>query len=95
MDVKGAPMKPSSIDMANGDMVSVSKRFNRSNSLQDKTPTSTKAATATARRLRSISISEPQPTKAQPKFSKNSRKSRSGFGRGLPKKGEYSQNRRV
>ncbi|KAF0303825.1 Programmed cell death protein 4 [Amphibalanus amphitrite] len=87
MDAKLAPTKASA--MANGEAAGAPKSFKRSNSLQDKTPAHSKpgAAAATARRLRSISISEPQPTKAQPKFSKNSRKSRSGFGRGLPKKG--------
>ena len=42
-----------------------------------------------SKRTRSVSISEPQPTRVPAKFSKNSRRSRAGVGRGLPKKGEY------
>ncbi|XP_043239002.1 programmed cell death protein 4-like [Amphibalanus amphitrite] len=40
-----------------------------------------------SKRTRSVSISEPQPTRVPSKFSKNSRRSRAGMGRGLPKKG--------
>ena len=85
MDVKSPPAMSAAV--ANGNVTGSTKRFNRSNSLQDKAHAQAKT---NALRLRSISISEPQPTKTQPKFSKNSRKSRSGFGRGLPKKGECS-----
>ena len=83
MDGKSPMAMPAAV--ANGDVLGGVRSFKRSTSLQDKTQAQ---ASTSARRLRSISISEPQPTKAQPKFSKNSRKSRSGFGRGLPKKGE-------
>jgi len=85
------------VDVANGKLEE-NKKLDRSTSLQEKalarsTSLQEKALAqaqvkATTKRLRSISISEPEPTKfALPKFSKNSRKSRSGFGRGLPKKG--------
>ena len=42
-----------------------------------------------SKRTRSVSISEPQPTRVPSKFTKNSRRSRAGLGRGLPKKGEH------
>lgn len=65
-----------------------SLKLERSVSLQEKLQSQLAAnAKATTKRLRSISISEPEPTRALPKFSKNSRRSRSGYGRGLPKKG--------
>jgi len=58
-------------------------KIDRSSSVQEKLA----QAKGKSKRVRSVSISEPEPTKAQPKYSKNSRKSRNGFGRGLPKKG--------
>ncbi|XP_037092002.1 programmed cell death protein 4-like [Pollicipes pollicipes] len=70
-------------DLANANTSSEDPKIGRSSSTQEKLA----QAKAKSKRVRSVSISEPQPTRSQPKLSKNSRRSRGGLGRGLPKKG--------
>lgn len=65
----------------------VLKKMVRSDSLHEKLSAIQTSQNRSVRRTRSVTISEPQPTRIQPKFSKNSRRSRNGAGRGLPKKG--------